>query len=223
MSTLVLIRHGQSQWNLENRFTGWTDVQLSPQGEKDIVASGKALKLWLDGKKFDHAFTSRLTRAQKTLEAVLAEIGQTGLVTEYDSALNERHYGDLQGLDKGETAKKYGDDQVKLWRRSYATRPPHGESLEDCERRTVPFFVAYVLPLLAAGKNVIIAAHGNSLKPIFKYLDHLDPENVATMEVGLCLPYIYTFEGTTPVKKEVLSVPEIKATGTADIHAGKKK
>jgi len=216
MSTLVLIRHGQSQWNLENRFTGWTDVELSPQGRKDAAASGRALKG--TKLKFDIGFVSRLKRAQDTLGIVLKEIGQSDLHLEYDSALNERHYGDLQGLDKAETAAKYGEEQVKLWRRSYSTRPPKGESIEDCERRTTPFFLQYVMPHIAAGKNVVIGAHGNSLRPIFKYLDNLDENTTATLEVGLCLPYIYTFEGDTMIKKEVMSVPEIVATGTADIH-----
>lgn len=215
MSVLVLVRHGQSQWNLENRFTGWTDVPLSEQGEKDAAASGKALT----GMHFDIAFTSRLKRAQDTLTIILKTMKHPTVPTECDSALNERHYGDLQGLNKAETAAKYGDEQVKLWRRSYATRPPNGESIEDCERRTTPFFVQYVLPLVAAGKNVIVAAHGNSMRPMFKLLDHLDPDTTATLEVGLCLPYIYTFEGDRMVKKDVLSVPEIVATGTADIHA----
>ncbi len=222
MSTLVLIRHGQSQWNLENRFTGWTDVPLSPQGEKDAHASGKALKKAIQSMKFGCAFTSRLIRAQNTLTIVLGELGQSSVPVEFDSALNERHYGDLQGLNKAETAEKYGEEQVKLWRRSYATRPPNGESIEDCERRTTPFFVQYILPLLREGKNVIVAAHGNSMRPIFRYLDHLDDDTTATLEVGLCLPYLYTFEGDKPVKKEVLSVPEIVATGTADIHAKAK-
>ncbi|TSC58179.1 MAG: phosphoglycerate mutase [Candidatus Peregrinibacteria bacterium Greene0416_19] len=214
MSVLVLLRHGQSQWNLENRFTGWTDVPLSAQGEKDAHACGRALK----GMMFDSAFTSRLKRAQDTLTIVLAEMGQGGTPVEYDSALNERHYGDLQGLNKAEMAAKYGEEQVKLWRRSYATRPPNGESIEDCERRTTPFFVHYILPLLVQKKNVIVSAHGNSMRPIFKYLDHLDNDTTATLEVGLCLPYIYSFEGDRVVHKEVRTVPGLVATGTADIH-----
>lgn len=219
MSLLVLIRHGQSQWNLENRFTGWTDVPLSAQGEKDAVESGKALK----GMKFDIAFTSRQKRAQDTLTIILKTMGHAAVPIEIDSALNERHYGELQGLNKAETAVKYGEEKVKLWRRSYSTRPPGGESIEDCERRTTPFFIAYVLPHLKAGKNVVIAAHGNSMRPIFKYLDNLTPEQTATLEVGLGLPYIYTFDGDKMVKKEVRDVPGIVAKGTADIHAPGKK
>ncbi len=210
MSTLVLIRHGQSQWNLENRFTGWTDVSLTPQGEKDAATAGSHLK----DVSFDLAFTSRLQRANQTLSLILKAIG-TELPTEKDSALNERHYGDLQGLNKAETAEKYGQDQVKLWRRSYSTRPPNGESIEDCERRTTPFFVQYVLPQLEAGKNVLIAAHGNSLRPIMKYLEKLDPETTATLEIGLCTPYIYTFEGKKMTKKEVREIPGIVTAGAS--------
>ena len=211
MSTLVLIRHGQSQWNLENRFTGWTDVVLTPQGEKDAATAGTHLK----DISFDLAFTSRLQRANQTLSLILKAIGNEKLSTEKDSALNERHYGDLQGLNKAETAEKYGQDQVKLWRRSYATRPPNGESIEDCERRTTPFFIQYVLPHLEAGKNVLIAAHGNSLRPIMKYLEKLDPETTATLEIGLCTPYIYTFEGKKMTKKEVREIPGIVTAGAS--------
>jgi 2,3-bisphosphoglycerate-dependent phosphoglycerate mutase len=191
MSSLVLIRHGQSLWNLENRFTGWTDVPLTERGAADAALTGKALKDFT----FDAAFTSRLKRANDTLSTVLKAMGAKDVPTEFDSALNERHYGDLQGLNKAETAAKYGADQVKLWRRSYDTRPPNGESMADCERRTLPFFLQYVLPLVQSGKNVIIAAHGNSLRPIMKYLEKLTPEDASGMEIGLVTPYVYTFEG----------------------------
>ncbi len=211
MSTLVLIRHGQSQWNLENRFTGWTDVPLTERGAADAALTGQALK----GKyAFDLAFTSRLKRANDTLRAVLEAMG-ISVPTEYDSALNERHYGDLQGLNKAETAEKYGAEQVKLWRRSYDTRPPNGESMEDCERRTMPFFHQYVLPHLVAGKNVIIAAHGNSLRPIMKFLEGLDKEAASSMEIGLVTPYVYTFDGDKVVKREMLDVPGIQKTQDA--------
>ncbi len=205
MNTLVLIRHGQSQWNLDNRFTGWTDVALTPQGESDATKAGAALK----GIAFDLAFTSRLKRANNTLANVLQSAGCYNIPTEYDSALNERHYGDLQGLNKAETADKYGADQVKLWRRSYDTRPPNGESMADCERRTLPFFKQYILPFVEQGKNVIIAAHGNSLRPIMKYLEDLSIEVAGSMEIGLCTPYVYTFDGKKMVKKEIREVPGI--------------
>lgn len=211
MSIFVLMRHGQSQWNLENRFTGWTDVPLTDQGKSDAAKAGAVLK----DIRFDRAFSSRLTRANQTLEEVLKAAGQSGIPVEYDSALNERHYGDLQGLNKAEMTEKYGADQVQLWRRSYDTRPPNGESIEDCVRRTTPFFVQYVLPHLHAGKNVIIAAHGNSLRAIRRYLEQMDDERTATHENGLCTPYIYTFDGDKLVNFEERSVPGIVTQGAS--------
>ncbi len=210
MSTLILLRHGQSQWNLENRFTGWTDVPLTEQGMADAAKAAEVLKEF----RFDVAFTSRLQRANQTLDIILKSLGQSPEVA-YDSALNERHYGDLQGLNKAETVEKYGQEQVQLWRRSYGTRPPNGESIEDCERRTWPFFKQYVLPHLVAGENVIIAAHGNSLRPIIKNLDNMNGDDVAVMEIGLCTPYIYTFDGETVSGREVREVPGIVTKGAS--------
>ncbi len=211
MSTLILIRHGQSQWNLENRFTGWTDVPLTEQGQKDAVTAAGSLKEF----SFDLAFTSRLVRAHQTLDAILAGLKQTSVPVEKDSALNERHYGDLQGMNKAETAEKYGQEQVRLWRRSYDTRPPNGESMADCERRTLPFFLQYVMPFIEHGETILIVAHGNSLRPIIKYLDQLDNDAAASMEIGLCTPYIYTFEGKKLVKREVREVPGIITKGSS--------
>lgn len=220
MGTLILIRHGQSQWNLENRFTGWTDVPLTEQGLKDARTAGGALKDFT----FDLAFTSRLIRANQTLEAVLDAGGQNDVPTEFDSALNERHYGDLQGLNKAETAEKYGQDQVKLWRRSYDTRPPNGESMEDCERRTKPYFLQYVLPHIKEGRTVIIAAHGNSLRPIMKHLENLSPEDASTREIGLCTPYIYWFDKDGNVTKhEVREVPGIVTLGSSTTQKSVEK
>lgn len=210
MSTLVLLRHGQSQWNLENRFTGWTDVLLTPQGASDAVKAAESLKEF----SFDIAFTSRLKRANQTLDAVLSTLGQSPEVV-YDSALNERHYGDLQGLNKAETAEKYGQEQVLLWRRSYSVRPPNGESVEDCDRRTWPFFEQYIAPHLTEGKTVIVVAHGNSLRPIIKHLDGLSGDEVAVLEIGLCTPYIYTFEGEKVINKEIREVPGIVTLGAS--------
>lgn len=210
MNHLVLVRHGQSQWNLENRFTGWTDVPLTPQGQKDAITAASVLK----DLRFDFAFTSRLLRANQTLDAFLSTL-KLKVPVEKDSALNERHYGDLQGLNKAETATKYGQDQVKLWRRSYATRPPNGESMEDCERRTLPFFLQYVMPLLNDGKNVLIVAHGNSLRPIMKHLESMSPEDAASMEIGLVTPYLYTFDGEKVVSKEIREVPGIITKGSS--------
>ena len=214
MSTLVLVRHGQSQWNLENRFTGWTDVSLTPQGRADAVLCGKSLQ----DMRFDIVFLSRLRRSKETYEGFREGHGQRGLPIVEDSALNERHYGDLQGLNKAETVKEYGEEQVKLWRRSYATRPPGGESIEDCERRTWPFFRQYVLPLLAAGKNVLIIAHGNSMRPIIKNLDGMSPDDAATMEINCSIPYVYVFEGEKVVDKKIRDVPGMIAKGTAKIN-----
>ncbi len=219
MSTLVLLRHGQSQWNLENRFTGWSDLPLTAQGEKDAATASGALKEF----SFDAAFTSRLQRADKTLRIVLQTLGQTAIPVTEDSALNERHYGDLQGLNKAETAAKYGQDQVKLWRRSFHTRPPNGESMEDCERRTLPFYLQYILPHLKDGKNILVVAHGNSLRPIIKYLDGLEPEAAASLEIGLCTPYIYTFSGDKMTKKKIREVPGIVTQGASTTQATVEK
>ncbi|MBM3231547.1 2,3-bisphosphoglycerate-dependent phosphoglycerate mutase [Candidatus Peregrinibacteria bacterium] len=210
MGILVALRHGQSQWNLENRFTGWTDMPLTERGREDAAKCAAVLKKFT----FDVAYTSRLSRASETLSVILKTLGQNPPV-EVDSALNERHYGDLQGLNKAETVAKHGEKQVQLWRRSYTTRPPNGESIEDCERRTWPFFVQYVLPHLVAGKTVIIAAHGNSLRPIIKNLEGLTPDATAVLEIGLCTPYVYRFEGTKMASHEVLEVPGIVTKGAS--------
>ncbi len=165
--------------------------------------------------KFDCAFTSRLIRAKNTLDIVLTMAGQNAITVMEDSALNERHYGDLQGLNKAETAEKYGQDQVTLWRRSFSTRPPNGESIEDCERRTWPFFKQYIFPHLLNNETVLVAAHGNSLRPIIKNLDNISGDEVAVMEIGLCTPYIYTFEGDKVIGKEVREVEGIVTLGAS--------
>jgi 2,3-bisphosphoglycerate-dependent phosphoglycerate mutase len=195
MPTLVLVRHGQSQWNLENRFTGWVDVPLTEQGEKEAHRAGQLLK----GSKFDIAFTSDLQRAQKTLAIVLQEIGQTNLPILKDEALNERHYGALQGLDKTETAKKYGDEQVKIWRRSYDVPPPKddkgfSESLQDTAARTLPYFDDKIVPYLKEGENVIVAAHGNSLRSIVMHLEHLTKEQVLELNLDTAVPRVYELD-----------------------------
>lgn len=205
MGTLVLVRHGLSQWNLENRFTGWTDVPLSDRGTQDAAMAAPVLA----DLAFDVAWTSRLKRANDTLSIILKGIGQEGIAVEKDTALNERHYGDLQGLDKGETILKHGEEQVKLWRRSYATRPPNGESMEDCERRVNPVFAQYILPLVTAGKNVLVVAHGNSIKPIMRSIEGLGQEEASALEVSLTTPYVYRFEGETMASKETRTVKGI--------------
>jgi 2,3-bisphosphoglycerate-dependent phosphoglycerate mutase len=208
---LVLVRHGQSQWNLENRFTGWVDVPLTPLGEREAQAAGQALK----GIRFDQAFTSNLKRAQNTLRHVLEQLGQTDLPTTQDQALNERHYGALQGLDKAETAKKYGEEQVHIWRRSYDVPPPKdksdlnpegiSESLKDTAARTLPYFRDAILPLVKQGKNVLVAAHGNSLRSIVMELDSMTKEQVLELNIPTGSPIIYEIDSTGRVvsKKEL--------------------
>jgi 2,3-bisphosphoglycerate-dependent phosphoglycerate mutase len=190
MPLLVLVRHGQSQWNLENKFTGWVDVPLTQQGEQEAHRAGKQLK----NLHFDIAFTSNLQRAQKTLAIILGEISQTNLPIIKDKALNERHYGDLQGLDKAETAKKFGDEQVKIWRRSYDIAPPNGESLKDTAARTLPYFDAQIVPLLKEGKNILVAAHGNSLRSIVMHLEHLTKEQVLELNLETAVPRVYELD-----------------------------
>lgn len=187
MATLVLVRHGQSQWNLENKFTGWVDVDLTDLGKEEAKRAGQKLK----GFKFDQAFTSDLKRAQQTLGFILKETNQENIPITKDKALNERHYGDLQGLNKAETAQKFGDDQVKIWRRSYDIAPPNGESLKDTAARTLPYFNNTIIPMLKKGKNVIIAAHGNSLRSIVMELDKLSKEQVLELNIGTGEPIVY--------------------------------
>ena len=192
MSVLVLVRHGESQWNLENRFTGWVDVPLSAKGVEEAKRAGERLEK--ENLKFDLAYTSDLKRAQDTLTLILETIGQAGIPVTKDQALNERHYGDLQGLNKAETAKKFGDEQVKIWRRSYDIAPPNGESLKDTAARTLPYFEKNVVCDLKAGKNVIVAAHGNSLRSIVMDLEKLTKEQVLELNLATGIPIIYTFD-----------------------------
>ena len=192
MATLVLLRHGESQWNLENRFTGWVDVPLTEKGREEARRAGEKLR----GIRFDKAYTSKLQRANETLELALGVLGQTGLPTEYDEALNERHYGDLQGLNKAETAKKYGDEQVHIWRRSFDVPPPGagGESLKDTAARTLPYFDAHILPDVKAGKNILVAAHGNSLRSIVMHLDGMTKEQVLALNLATGVPVVYEID-----------------------------
>lgn len=190
MSKLVLVRHGQSQWNLENRFTGWVDVPITPLGAEEAHRAGRMLK----GTRFDAAFTSALQRAQQTLDIILEEIGEKGISVTKDPALNERHYGDLQGLNKAETAKKFGDAQVHIWRRSYDVAPPGGESLKDTAARTLPYFRSQIMPAVKAGKNVLVVAHGNSLRAIVMDLDGLSKEQVMALNIDTCKPISYEID-----------------------------
>jgi 2,3-bisphosphoglycerate-dependent phosphoglycerate mutase len=187
MADLILLRHGQSQWNLENRFTGWIDVPLSPQGEREAREAGALLR----GRRIDKVFTSVLRRAIDTATLALAAAGIADVPIERDQALNERMYGDLQGLDKAESAKRWGDAQVKLWRRSYDVRPPGGESLADTAARVLPYWDAHIRPDLLAGKNVLVAAHGNSLRALVMHLDGLAPAQVVELEIPTGRPLLY--------------------------------
>ena len=189
-STLVIVRHGQSAWNLENRFTGWIDVDITEKGEAEARAAGEKLK----NKKFDCAFTSDLKRAQRTLTIILETIGQTNIPITKNVALNERHYGDLQGANKAETAAKYGEDQVHIWRRSYDVAPPNGESLKDTAARVIPYFEKEIIPLIKQGKNIIITAHGNSLRALIMYIEKLTPEQILQVEIPTGAPKEYQLD-----------------------------
>jgi 2,3-bisphosphoglycerate-dependent phosphoglycerate mutase len=189
MPKLVLIRHGQSLWNLENRFTGWVDVPLTQQGEQEATGAGEKLK----GMEFQVAYTSVLTRAQKTLDLVMKAMG-VALPVIRDQALNERHYGDLQGLNKADTAKKYGDEQVKIWRRSYDVPPPNGEALKNTAERTLPFFERCILGDIRQGKNVLVVAHGNSNRSIVMRLDNLSEKEVLELNLDTGVPLVYDMD-----------------------------
>ncbi len=197
MPYLVLVRHGESQWNLENRFTGWVDVPLSPKGVGEAASAGDRLKK--ENIHFDVAYTSLLQRAQNTLKLILEKLGQSGIAVHKDQALNERHYGDLQGLDKAETAKKFGDDQVKIWRRSYDIAPPNGESLKDTAARTLPYFEKHILAELKNGRNVIVAAHGNSLRSIVMDIEKLTKEQVLELNLATAVPLIYQMDANLKI------------------------
>ncbi len=195
MTRLVLLRHGESQWNLENRFTGWVDVPLTPKGVQEAKNAGEKLR----GFTFDRAFTSVLERANETLRLALDVIGQPKIPTERDPALNERMYGDLQGLNKAETAKKYGEAQVKIWRRSYDVPPPGGESLKDTAERVLPYYEQTIKPYLLKRETILIAAHGNSLRALIMELEQLSREQVLELNIPTGAPLLYELDGTGKV------------------------
>jgi 2,3-bisphosphoglycerate-dependent phosphoglycerate mutase len=186
---LVLVRHGQSEWNLKNLFTGWRDVGLTEQGIAEAHAAGKKLKA--KGFQFDIAYTSALTRAQHTLKIMLDELGQPGLETIKDQALNERDYGDLTGLNKDDARKKWGEEQVHIWRRSYDVAPPGGESLKDTLARSLPYYISRIQPDVLSGKRVLVAAHGNSIRSLIMALEGLTPDQIVKRELGTGVPVIY--------------------------------
>jgi 2,3-bisphosphoglycerate-dependent phosphoglycerate mutase len=196
MTKLVIVRHGQSLWNKENRFTGWVDIDLSEKGLEEAKSAGKKLK----GMHFDLAFTSDLIRAQRTLEIILKEIGQEDILVTEDQALNERMYGDLQGMNKDEARKQFGVDQVHIWRRSFDVPPPGGESLKDTAARVIPYFEKHILPELKKGKNILISAHGNSLRALIMYLEKISPEEILKVEIPTGVPKIYEFDEQFHIK-----------------------
>jgi 2,3-bisphosphoglycerate-dependent phosphoglycerate mutase len=187
MSKLILLRHGESQWNLENRFTGWVDIPLTDKGRQEALEAGKRFK----DIPLTYAFTSALIRAIESLEFALKGAGQPDVQFEKDKALNERMYGDLQGLNKEETAKKFGAEQVHIWRRSYDIPPPNGESLKDTAARTLPYFDSKILPRVKNGDNILIVAHGNSLRSIVMELDKLSKEEVLQLNLATGVPIVY--------------------------------
>lgn len=201
--TLVLVRHGQSEWNLKNLFTGWRDPDLTELGVKEAKAAGVALNE--RGLKFDIAFTSDLQRAQKTCQHILDGVGQSSLETVRNLALNERDYGDLSGLNKDDARAKWGEDQVHIWRRSYDVPPPGGESLKDTGARVWPYYLHVIQPHVLRGETVLCAAHGNSLRALIMALDGLTPEEILKQELATGVPIIYKLNADSTIKsKEVV-------------------
>jgi len=195
MAYLIMVRHGQSQWNLENRFTGWKDVDITEQGRKEAQLAGKLLK----EEVFEKAFTSTLKRAQHTLSIILEESIRKDLPVIISSALNERSYGQLEGFNKSETALKYGEQQVHIWRRSYDVAPPGGESLKDTADRVIVYFKEQIAPLLQKGKNILVVAHGNSLRALKMYLEQLSPEQISEIEIPTGIPLKYELDAELAV------------------------
>jgi 2,3-bisphosphoglycerate-dependent phosphoglycerate mutase len=202
-NVLVLVRHGESEWNRLNRFTGWKDVGLTEEGMAEAHLAGSMLKE--TGQRFDCAFTSTLKRAHNTLDIILEELSQGRLPTVKAAALNERDYGELMGINKDEARKRWGDEQVHLWQRSYDIAPPGGESLRDTALRVLPFYEKWIVPELQKGKGVIVVAHGNSLRALIMQLDRLTPEEVMAVELGTGMPLIYRLnaDGTVAEKRDL--------------------
>jgi 2,3-bisphosphoglycerate-dependent phosphoglycerate mutase len=201
---LVLVRHGQSEWNLKNLFTGWRDVDLSEKGIAEAKTAGQRLKK--RGFKFDIAYTSALKRAQRTLDLMLDELGQDGLKTVKDQALNERDYGDLTGLNKDDARKKWGEEQVHIWRRSYDVQPPGGESLRDTLARALPYYMKLIQPDVLSGKSVLVSAHGNSLRALIMAIEGLTPEQILKRELDTGVPVFYLLNADSrPETVEILN------------------
>lgn len=214
---LILVRHGESVWNKENRFTGWVDVDLTPLGMEEARRAGQHLKNY----PVVRAFTSGLKRAQKTLDLILETSGHRGLPVERSEALNERHYGDLQGLDKAETAKKYGDAQVHIWRRSYDVAPPGGESLKTTKDRVLPYVHKEILPALQKGENCLVVAHGNSLRAMIMEIEALTKEQILEVNIPTATPIVYRL-GLVPGTSPIPGLPgiDIREKKTLDGPAG---
>jgi 2,3-bisphosphoglycerate-dependent phosphoglycerate mutase len=198
---LVLVRHGQSDWNLKNLFTGWRDIDLTEKGVAEAREAGRKLKA--QGIKFDVAFTSALKRAQRTLDLMLTELGQTTIPIFKDQALNERDYGDLVGLNKDDARKKWGEEQVHIWRRSYDVAPPGGESLRDTLARALPYYVTDILPRVLRGERVLVAAHGNSLRALVMVLDKHTPDSITKLNLDTGVPMIYRLNADSTVASKL--------------------
>jgi 2,3-bisphosphoglycerate-dependent phosphoglycerate mutase len=196
MPQLILVRHGQSEWNLQNKFTGWVDVDLTKQGEDEARNAGELLKDY----SIDNLFTSVLNRAIKTADIILKELGSPTIPTERDEALNERHYGDLQGQNKEEIGEKYGQEQLHIWRRSYDIAPPGGESLLNTRERVITYYKEKIEPLLKQGKNVMVVAHGNSLRALVMYLENISKEEIPSLNIPTGTPYVYDLDVNLYIK-----------------------
>ena len=202
--TLVLVRHGQSEWNLKNLFTGWRDVDLTELGREEAKAGAEKLKA--RDTKFDIAFTSALIRAQKTNDIILDTLGQAGLKTIRDQALNERDYGDLSGLNKDDARAKWGEEQVHIWRRSYDVQPPGGESLKDTGARVWPYYLHVMQPHVLRGETVLVSAHGNSLRALIMALEGRSGEEIVELELATGVPIVYALNADSTVKsKDILA------------------
>jgi 2,3-bisphosphoglycerate-dependent phosphoglycerate mutase len=198
---LVLVRHGESEWNRKNLFTGWRDVDLTERGVEEARAGGRKLKA--QGLRFDVAFTSALKRAQRTLDVMLAELGQTDLPVIRDQALNERDYGELVGLNKDDARKRWGEQQVHIWRRSYDVAPPGGESLKDTAARVLPYYIAEILPRVLRGERVLVSAHGNSLRALVMVLDRHTTDSILKLNLETGVPLVYRLNPDSTVASKL--------------------
>lgn len=209
--TLVLVRHGESEWNRRNLFTGWCNPDLTEKGLIEALVAARMLRA--RGINFDVAYTSQLKRAQRTLDIILSELGETNIPIQFDEALNERHYGDLCGLNKDEAKERWGEEQVRIWRRSYDIPPPGGESLKDTEDRVMPYYRTHIWPDLEAGKSVLVVAHGNSLRALIMNLESLTGEEILSRELATGAPIVYSLgsDGAPSARSDLLPSRSIDA------------